>query len=181
MCVSVIGWGAFAYLVSVWQPQWTDRRPKHELSIWNNGFSTRRVSLSLFLAHAPLLQFSFSARSNTHTQEEEVLFWLRVVSNFTHFSFSLIHCSACVWSFVRRSVTFSIRFNTHTANQSSDTPLNLIGRAAGNKLYAQASVNSYAAELEECLLNVILLFFYLAKIIIKSHALQISLLHGDKL
>ncbi len=38
MCVSVIG-----YLVSVWQPQWTDRLPKHELAIWNNGLSTRRV------------------------------------------------------------------------------------------------------------------------------------------
>ncbi len=43
MCIPVIGWGTFAYLVSVWQPQWTDRLPKHELAIWNNGLSTWRV------------------------------------------------------------------------------------------------------------------------------------------
>ncbi len=38
-----IRWGAFAYLVSVWQPQRTERLPKRELAIWNNGLSTQRV------------------------------------------------------------------------------------------------------------------------------------------
>ncbi len=38
-----IRWEAFAYLVSVWQPQRTERLPKCELAIWNNGLSTWRV------------------------------------------------------------------------------------------------------------------------------------------
>ncbi len=100
-------WGAFVYLVSVWQPQQTDRLPKRELVIWNNGLSTRRTGVTrypvfpgshnslssnlklvkwiglitlievLSCAHAPLLQFSYSARSvlstQIHTQQSKCL------------------------------------------------------------------------------------------------------------
>ncbi len=41
--VNCVCYWAFALLVSVWQPQWTDRLSKCELAIWNNGLSTRRV------------------------------------------------------------------------------------------------------------------------------------------
>ncbi len=110
----------FAYLVSVWQPQRTDRLPKRELVIWNNSLSTRKVrdwvtrcpvfpgsynSLwfnlvieggiggiapieVLSLAHAPLLQFSYSVHLLYLENEFNLYFYQKIKMNSSFSKFN---------------------------------------------------------------------------------------------